>query len=321
MNNIMVKHRTYPSSNGRCTIHAILWIPDVQQYPQPKAVLQIAHGMIDHIERFDALAQYMALRGILVVGNDHLGHGASVASQDDWVFFTETEKGRDAGSYVVNDMHRLTRIIKKKYPLIPYFLLGHSMGSFMARRYLMQYGQELTGALILGTGNQPKLLVEAGLLAARLTGLLKGERYRSKMMNFLLFGSYNKRIALPRTPSDWLTTDEAIVDSYCSDPKCSYLFTVNGYKGLLNTIRYVSKRKNIVRIPQALPVLIASGTQDPVGGYGQDVKRLYEQYSQVLWDVELRLYEGCRHELHSEKKRAQIFGELYEWMTEVLVED
>lgn len=320
MNQITVKHRTYPSSNGQCRIHAVLWIPDVQKYPQPKAILQIAHGMIDHIERFDALAVFMAQRGILVAGNDHLGHGDSVTSQQDRGFFTETEKGRDAGSYVVEDMHRLTRIMKKKYPSLPYFLLGHSMGSFMARRYLMQYGQELTGAVILGTGNQPKLLVAAGLLAVRLTGRFKGERYRSKRLNNMMFGSYNRRIASPRTPSDWLTTDAAIVDAYVSDPKCSFLFTVNGYKGLLNTIRYVSRPENIAEIPEKLPVLMASGTEDPVGGYGQDVKRLYDQYSRYLWDVELRLYEGCRHELHSEKNRIEIFGELYEWITEVLEE-
>lgn len=317
MEGILTEEHYFPSESGFVRIHTVCWYPDPSRFPQPKAVLQIAHGMVDHVERFDALARYMANRGFVVAGNDHLGHGGSVDSPADLGYFAP-RNGRDAGSYVVADMHRLTRILKKRYPSLPYFLLGHSMGSFMARRYLMQYGEELTGAVILGTGNQPPLLVGFGKLLAGLTGLVKGDRYRSRLLYKALFGGYNRRIPSPATPSDWLTTDPAIVRDYVKDPKCSYYFTVNGYIGLFDTIRYVSSKKNMHRMPPSLPVLMASGCEDPVGGYGRDVKRLFKRFCGCLWSVELRLYEGCRHELHSEKNRDEIFEDLCGWMEDVL---
>lgn len=315
---IVTEHKKYPSASGKCDIHAVIWYPDAEKFPQPKAVLQIAHGMIDYILRFDALARYMADRGFLVVGNDHLGHGDSVADEADWGYFTEAKKGKDPGSFVVEDMYRLTRIMKTKYPLLPYILLGHSMGSFMTRRYLMKYGDKLDGVVILGTGNQSKLRVFSGMTAAKLVGKLKGTHYKSTLLDRLMFGGYNKKISKPRTKSDWLTRDAAIVDAYLADRKCGYVFSVNGYLGLFETIRYVSRIKNIKKIPADLPMFIASGTADPVGGYGKDVKRLYHLYQKYLNDVELRLYVDCRHELHSETNREEIFEDIYQWMLNVL---
>ncbi len=316
-NNITIEHKRYPSASGKCNIHAVIWYPDAQKYAQPKAILQIAHGMIDYIERFDALARYMAGRGFLVVGNDHLGHGESVASQADLGYFAKVPRRKDPGSFLVEDMHRLTRIMRTKYPLLPYFLLGHSMGSFMARRYIMKYGDELAGAVILGTGNQPLVKVMAGLGAANMVGLIKGERYKSVLLDRLMFGGYNRRISSPRTKSDWLTRDNRIVDAYVSDPKCSYIFSVNAYRGLLHTLLYIKKKKNIRKIPAHLPFVIASGTADPVGGYGRAIKKLYKTYGKYLDDVEMWLYVDCRHELHSEVNRNEIFGDIAKWLSRV----
>lgn len=304
----------FKSADGVTDIHVLVWYPDENRYQVPVGVLQISHGMIDHIERFGELAEYMTGKGFVVCGNDHLGHGDSVVSKEKWGYFAD----QDSSGIVVRDLLHLTKIMKKKYPELPYFLLGHSMGSFMARRYAMEYGEGLTGLLILGTGNQPPLMVAGGAVVTGLVGIFKGQEYRSPLLSKLMFGSYNKRITNLRTVNDWLTTDEAIVDAYNADPKCTYTFTVNGNKGVLSTIQFINKKKNIQRIPKTLPVLIASGLEDPVGNYGKDVKALYEQYTKYIDDVELRLYEGCRHELHSEKNRSEVFADLWEWMEKIM---
>ncbi len=310
---IKTEKKIFMSSNGKNKVFVKIWYPDSEKYNEPKCILQICHGMIDHIERFDAMAEYMAQRGILVVGNDHIGHGHSVEDESEFGYFA---KGKDPGKYLVEDMHKLTRIMKNKYPDKPYFLAGHSMGSFMVRRYIIRYGEEIDGAVIMGTGNQPSILVNTGRLLSDVVGHLKGDRYRSQLINKVMFGTFNKKIANKRTEHDWLTTDNSIVDAYENDEKCSYIFTINGYYGLLNTIAYVSKFKNIQKTPIDLPILMVSGADDPVGGYGKDVKRLYNKLKKHFIDITLKLYKGCRHELHSESIKEEVFEDIYEWILE-----
>lgn len=311
----MIKTETkrFKSSNNINDIFVKIWYPDCEKYDKPICILQICHGMIDHIERFDAMAQYMAERGILVVGNDHIGHGHSVTDEDNYGYFADD---KDPGKYLVEDMHRLTRIMKKKYPDMPYFLAGHSMGSFMVRRYIIKYGEELDGTVIMGTGNQPHILVSAGRLISNITGKIKGDRYRSGLINKIMFGAYNKKYDKVRTDHDWLTTDESVVDDYENDRMCSYIFTVNGYYGLLNTIAYVSNKNNIKKTPVDLPVLMVSGGDDPVGGYGKDVRKLFTIYKNHFEDVECKIYSGCRHELHSELDKDNIFEDIYKWIVQ-----
>lgn len=310
---IKTEKKIFKSSNEKNNVFVKIWYPDSEKYNEPVCVLQICHGMIDHIERFDAMAEYMAQRGILVVGNDHIGHGHSVENENDFGYFADD---KDPGRYLVEDMHRLTKIMKHKYPDKPYFLAGHSMGSFMVRRYIIKYGKELDGTVIMGTGNQTKILVNTGRMLSGIVGSLKGDRFRSKLINDVMFGAYNKKIKGARTSHDWLTTDSDIVDAYENDEKCSYIFTINGYYGLLNTIAYVSDFDNIKKAPMELPVLMVSGEDDPVGGYGKDVKRLYNTFKKHFLDVTLKLYKGCRHELHSESIKDEVFEDIYNWIVE-----
>ena len=288
MQMVEVKQKAYESSSGRCDIHVVVWMPDSDKYDKPVGVIQIAHGMIDHIERFNEMAMYFANRGYVVAGNDHLGHGDSVASKDDWGYFDDSVSPDESAMYLILDMHRLTRIMKKKFPELPYIIMGHSMGSYMLRRYLMKYGSDVDAAVILGTGNQSMAVVEAGILAAKAVLRAKGDRYRSKVLSKLMFGTYN-----------------AGIDS----PKSANL-------GFLNIIKYDIQEKNVAKTPAELPVLFASGLADPVGNYGKDVKKAYMMYTRHLNDVELRLYEDCRHELHSEQNRDEIFEDIYDWIKE-----
>lgn len=308
-----VEDKKYKSVNKKNHIHVRIWYPDCEK-EDIRGVIQIAHGMIDHIGRYSDMAEYFAEKGYVVAGNDHLGHGDSVLQKEDYGYFTE----KNPSLYVVEDMHKLTRIMKKEYPDCPYILIGHSMGSFLSRRYMSMYGDELDAAVLLGTGNQPYPVVKAGMLLSKAVKALKGERYRSRLLNQVIFGMYNKKIKDKHTEKDWVCADDNVVKEYIADEKCDFVFTANGYIGLLSTIDYVKKEANIRKIPTKLPVLLASGEEDPVGGYGKDVEKLFVTYSRHLEDVELRLYEDCRHELHNEAIKNEVFDAIDEWLTERL---
>lgn len=184
-------------SSGSSRLHIAVWEPSGER----KAIMQISHGMIEYIKRYSHFANYLNQAGILVIGNDHKGHGLTAEKDEDLGYF-----GEEKSAAVIEDLHEVTRYAKKQYGAdVPYFLFGHSMGSFMARRYLMTYGEELTGAIICGTGYTPGAVLMAGKLCAGVISKVKGERHRSKFLQKLAFGSYNKRIADKRTANDWLT--------------------------------------------------------------------------------------------------------------------
>lgn len=299
---------SFKSSNQKNSIHGLMWVPE----QEPKAILQIAHGMTEYIERYDEFARFMTKNGILVVGNDHIGHGKSVESESEWGYFSK----KDGSACVVEDMNQVTAIMKEKFPETPYYLLGHSMGSFMARRYLMNYGENLTGAIIMGTGNQPSPVIFSGKMVINLIKMFKGEAYRSHFVDKMMFGTYNKRINPVRTEYDWLTTDNAIVDKYIKDPACTFIFTLNGFYNLIDTIAYVCKRKNIEKIPKDIPILVTSGMEDPVGSYGKDVKTAYDSLCLAgIQTIDFKLYDGCRHEILNETIRPDIYRDIFSWIT------
>lgn len=305
------KTGSFPSANGKNKIHTVIWEPDREQFETPKGIVQISHGMVEYIERYHELAEYLNSKGFLVVGNDHLGHGQSVLSEDDWGYFSSEHGSR----MVVEDLHHLTCIMKKRYPGIPYFLLGHSMGSFMARRYLMQYGRELDGVLLLGTGNQPIAALYLGLALVHIGEKIFGERYRSKWIQKLMFGQYNKRIQNPKTANDWVTSDQEILDQYNRTPACRFIFTLNGFKVLLTTLLYIEDKRHIRNIPKDLPIFLMAGKEDPVGNYGKAVEQVYRIYKKAgIECVDMRLFDHCRHELHNEVNREEVYRCIGSWL-------
>ena len=170
----------YPSCDGVNQLHCVLWEPD----GEVKGVLQISHGMVEYIERYEYFATQLTNAGYVVVGNDHLGHGETAKIDDDLGYFCPSNMSET----VVADLYEVTRFAKKNYPNVPYFLFGHSMGSFMARRYIMTYGNELDGVIISGTGNQSGSVLKAGKIMVSLTKFFKGDRYRSKMLKNMFIG-------------------------------------------------------------------------------------------------------------------------------------
>lgn len=302
-----MKEIRLPSKDGVHKLHVVIWEPQTQV----RAILQISHGMIEMITRYDDFAGFLNTKGILVIGNDHLGHGLTAGSQEDFGYFCP----QNMSETVVADLHSVTEYAKKEYPNVPYFLLGHSMGSFMARRYLMTYGKELTGAVIMGTGRQPRYVLTAGKATANLLTLFKGARYHSEFLRKTAFGHFNDAIVDKRTENDWMTKDEQIVDFCLSNKYCNFTFTVNGYKTLFEVLSFIQKKKNIEKIPKNLPIFMVAGDADPVGEYGKGVQYVFESYKQAgIKDICLKLYEGDRHEILNELDKEDVYADIFEWI-------
>ena len=201
MYKVKKKETFIPSSNGKDKLHVIVWEPQ----GEIRAILQISHGMIELIDRYDEFARYLAAKGFVVAGNDHLGHGLTAANMDELGYMN----AYDASKAIVADLHRVTRSLKKAYKGVPFFLMGHSMGSFMARRYMSDYGWDpkypspytegssVDGFICMGTGSMPEYMLQIGRLVLELEKSQHGERYRSTLMELLAFGTYNRGI--PKT--------------------------------------------------------------------------------------------------------------------------
>lgn len=299
----------FDSRDGMTKLHAVRWVPEGKVI----CILQIVHGMAEHIERYEGMAQFFAERGILVTGDDHLGHGKSVSGDGLYGYFCE----QDPATVVVRDVHRLKKMTQEDYPGIPYVILGHSMGSFILRNYLFRYGTGIEGAIICGTGSRTNFqnLLSQGIAAA--AGVVFGERHTAKLIDKLAFGAYNKRIENPKTSADWLCTDEKVVEEYEKDEMCGFTFKVNGFKTLFQLLSRLNKKENLDKMPNDLPVHFVSGDMDPVGNYGEGVRRAYEDFRRAGMErVSMKLYPGGRHEILNEKNKIQVYEDLYPWIME-----
>ncbi len=306
----MKKHMRFLSTDGITKIHAILWLSDTVK---PKAVIQLVHGMVEHIDRYDDFARYLTGQGYVVVGHDHLGHGESVTDEEKYGYFAEGDPAR----VLLQDMHRLHVFIKQQYPNLPYFMLGHSMGSYLLRRYLSTQGDGLAGAVVVGTGHESDASLTAGLVMIRSKAKIHGWDYRDEKMTNMIFNSnYKKFDTTGADPENsWLTKRTDIVEAYYSDPRCGFMFTLNGYEALLSTILFCGQKRNIQAIPKDLPILITSGEDDPVGGMGKGVKKVYDAYVKAgIEDVSCKLYPGDRHEILNETDNAVVYADIKDWL-------
>lgn len=304
------------SVDGKTTIHGVKWIPERGEY---HGILQITHGMVEFIERYAPFAEYLCERGFLVVGHDHLGHGGSVISQEEWGYFRK-ENPSDA---LVEDMHQLRMLIQKENPDIPYFMLGHSMGSYMLRKYLCLHSEGLAGAIVMGTGCMPDVTMKMGLLLCKIIGSIKGDHYRSSFLQSLSYSKPYKKYDLygKDHANSWLTKDVEIVKGYYAEPRCTFLFTVNGYQGLMESVLYDNQVENIRKTNRNLPLFFVSGAEDPVGDCGKGVMEVYRKYKLAgCTDITYRLYEGDRHEILNEMDKEHVFSDICTWMR-VRIED
>ncbi|MBD5552037.1 MAG: alpha/beta hydrolase [Lachnospiraceae bacterium] len=300
---------TFLSDDNKTEIHAVKWLPESGEYT---AVVQIVHGMIEYVERYEEFASYMTERGYLVVGHDHLGHGDSVGSTEDWGYIAE----ENSDGHMIEDMHKLRLMTEKENPGMPYFMLGHSMGSYLLRKYITQYGDGLSGALIVGTGSVPDIATKAGMQIAKCMARFKGWRYRSKFVEKLFFsGAYNKfSMDGKDLENNWLTKDLDIAAKYYGEPKCSFRFTLNGYYTVMKVVCYDNQSKNTARIPKDLPIILLSGADDPVGNMSKGVLLVKKQLEEAgIKDLSCKLYENDRHEILNETDRGVVYRDILKW--------
>ena len=284
------------------------WIPDA-----PKAVLQIAHGMAEHAQRYDAFAQAMAAQGFAVYASDHAGHGQSALPEHYGFFYPE-----DGWQRVVEDLHLVHRATADRHPGCPHMLLGHSMGSLLARSYMASYGDTLRGVILSGTAG-PNPLLPFGKLLAGLCMRLRPPHTPCKIIDKLVFSANNKSFAPARTPSDWLSRDTAAVDAYIADPACGFVFTATGYRDLFDGLSSIQGESWAAKVPRSLPVLLFSGESDPVGAMGKGV-RCVEKALRAggVEDVTCILYPQGRHEMLNEINREAVYADILAWTARVL---
>lgn len=305
MNHYTIEHVSFLSVNQSNTISGVIYVPD----SKPKGIVQISHGMCEYIGRYDRFMGYLADRGYIVAGHDHLGHGSS-SDEAQYGYFGK----EDGYQNLIEDLHRMTMLVKAKYGDLPYVLLGHSMGSFIARLYLSSYGDELDGAIICGTGG-PVAVSSMGIKLADHLCRKQGEFYRSQKLDHMLFGSFNDRCKPKRTEKDWLTRDNTIVDQYLQDPRCMFTFTAAGFRDLMTLSTKANHSNWFESLRKDLPILLIAGDMDPVGNYGKGVTKVYKRLKKVgIKDVSMILYPGARHEILNEINYQQVYEDVENWI-------
>lgn len=301
----------FDSRDGETRIHAVKWVPD----QKPVCILQIVHGMAEYIDRYDRLARKLAAEGILVTGEDHLGHGLSVSGKQagqthPYGYFCRL----DPATVVVRDVHRLKKTVQEQYPGVPYLIMGHSMGSFIVRNYLCRYGTGIDGSIIMGTGMQPRVMVKTAKGLAKVLGCIQGEKHVSRFLDKLAFGSYNRQIDQPKSNMDWLSRDAEEVEKYLRDPLCGFVFTLNGFYTLFSLIDRLYEEEYLKKMPPKLPVLFVAGDGDPVGDYGKAVRSVADSFQKLgMKRVECIIYPGMRHELVNEIGRETVDRDIINW--------
>ena len=297
----------FNSSTGKNKIHARMCVPDAE----PRAIVQIIHGIAEYIDRYDEFMSFLADNGIIAVGTDHLGHGKSIESEEQTGFFAY-DNGWD---YVVRDEEVLRLAMHENYPELPIIVFGHSMGSFMTRTLLIRYPDAFNAAIISGTGNQGAALVNGGLFMGNLVTGLKGAHHYSKFLNNLAFGSYNKIYDNPKTEYDWLSRDEANVQKYIDDPLCGFIPSCSLFRDMMTGVKFITNKKNLTAMNKDMPVYFMSGDMDPAGECGKGVQKAYNNFLEAgMKDVSIKLYPGGRHEMLNEINKDEVYTDILAWL-------
>lgn len=288
-------------------LHCRKWFnPLLSEY---KAVIQLVHGMEEHIGRYADFAEFLADEGYIVFGHDHLGHGNTAKIKRDFGYFSD----KNGWEILCKDIHIYQNAISSLYPDIPYILFGHSMGSLLVRTYVTKYSDKLDGLIISGTSGQ-KFGLSIAKSQTKIIEAFRGRRYRSKYIKNLVTGSFNRKFKPNLTEADWISSDEENVQKYLADPLCSSTFTVSAYYELISGTQYLSIQKNINKTPN-IPILIFSGDKDPVGANGKGVNRVYRMLKKAgVEDVTLKLFHNGRHEMLNEVNKDEVYDLIKRWL-------
>ena len=297
----------YKSADEITQIHACIWTPE----EKPKGIIQIAHGVTEYILRYEEFANFFVSKGYVVVGNDHIGHGLSVAEGREKMYFGP----EGSWNFVVKDIKKCIELTKEKYPNIPYILLGFSLGSFLVRTYLIDYPGTVDKAIIMGTGQISPIAIKLAKMMANSEAKKVGEDHSTKQIHDLTFGTYNKIFAPNKTEYDWLCANEDALNDYINDPSRGGDFSAGLFREMLNGMLYSSKIKNINKMDKNIPILLISGDKDPVGDCGKGVIKSYKAFQKAkVKKIDIKLYSNDRHDILHEKDKDKIYNDILEWI-------
>ncbi|MGL5151126.1 MAG: lysophospholipase [Clostridium sp.] len=292
------------ASNGD-DIYINIW----EDVNNPKGIVQIFHGMVEHIGRYDEFAKFLNINGYVVVGDDHRGHG-NTSSPEGLGYL-----GHDGFNRIVQDEKEISDFIKGEYGGLPLYILGHSFGSFIAQEYLIRYSNEIDGIIFSGSAKQDGIDIKAGKLVACIQKMLFDDRKKARLIDKLAFGGYNKNIKNPKSKFDWLSRDEREVELYANDKFCAFVPSINFYYNLFNGLCKLYKEDRLKEIRKDIDILVMSGDKDPVGKNGKSVKRLYEQYKRLgIKNTSIKLYEEGRHEMLNELNKEEVYVFIEKWI-------
>lgn len=295
------------SSNGIYKVHGKFLFPTDGEI---KGIIQFSHGMCEYIDKYSDFFEYMVKKGFVVVGHDHIGHGDSINTIEDRGYFGE----KDGYKSMIEDLKKVTDMIKCEFQNKPLFIVAHSMGSLIARCYAAKYGNELTGLILCGTVG-PNPLAKAGIRMSNLIADKKGERYRSNKLFELSLKYANIKFMPAKTRFDWATSDESEVGRHVRDEKGNFVFTARGFNDLFHLVLLANSDKVIKTVPKRLPIIFMSGDNDPIGENGSGVERAVKKYKDLgLMNIRIKLYEGKRHELLKEINKHAIYEDIYKWI-------
>ena len=277
---------------------------------QPKAIVQIVHGMNEHSKRYDEFARFLNDKGFTVYATDHRGHGHSALDEERVGYI-----GENGFHLMVNDEHELFQHIHAQYPHLPHFLLGHSMGSFIAQRYIQLYGHGLAGTVLIGSGG-PRGDFKLGERLSEIIEKATGDK-RIKTLDRIIFNGYNSRF-IKRTGFEWLANDTDVINRFLSDPYCGHIFPPSFFRQFLNFMQFIFRHEEVEKVPASLPILILSGSNDPVGQYGKGTEKLFKQYQSIgVENLTYKLYPDERHEILNDFNRHRIFEDILVWFNKV----
>ena len=315
VSNVKENITRYKARDGKM-IALYRWEPDDKS--NIKGLIQLIHGSCEHSGRYRAFSEFLNENGYVVYSNDHRGHGLTAVQESELGFIGEN----DGWKSLVDDVLEINKILRGDYPNLPVFMIGHSMGSFIARHYVTLYGDTIDGLVLSGTAHNNRLLLKFAIALADINIKLNGNRCRSKFINYLSYGAFNRKVSAHRTKFDWICIDEKVVDDYIKDYHCGYIFTSNAFKEMFRGLYYITDYKNIKKTPVTLPILLISGKKDVVGNEGKMVYKCYEKYKEAgIKNISIKLYENMRHEILNEIGKEEVYEDILNWIRKHLTID
>lgn len=303
---IKIIDREFPSTDGIHQLKGKMYIPD----GEPKGVFHVVHGMTEHIGRYDTFLKEMAESGYVVVAYDNLGHGKTAKDESELGFIAK----KNGWKKITDDVYAVSKIIKEEYPGLPYYLMGHSMGSFIVRNAAATYPDLMDKLIVMGTGG-PMAATKPALGMINTIKFFRGKRHISPLIEKLAFGEYNKGFG-DGSNGDWLSKNPEVRRVYNADKFCNYHFTVSAMYDLVKINDAVNKKKWFKKISKTLPILLVSGSEDPVGEHSKGVKKVYKLLKKRGANVRMKLYEDNRHEILNDTARDEVIEDIQAFLAE-----